>query len=291
MTRNNKAESSWEEVQATHRNFPVKGGRGKRAFAAANLVGSYTVKCKTIEQASSGNGDDKPSDDLNLEIHGTTEDGLGMIGSFDFGVLYGMMLITGSRKGLEKAVRIADGEEADDDDEHHEDEHEHHDDDEEVEEHVEETNGNDHGGDDGEAEQAPRRPTPSRVSTSSKHSRRASRHDATHAFEKNTFRTPKFWFRWRGMKRRSGKDDELVVDVAGKNIGFLEFHGGACKEFSGTFTSELLGENVSMLGWKTMMRPSVCPFGWSDFMWSEEASKGTSQSNGYHKYARVEREF
>lgn len=80
----------------------------------------------------------------------------------------------------------------------------------------------------------------------------------TSTFEKNSFRHPKFWFRWQGQlsDEASAAADlgDNGCDVHGS--GYIVFSGNDCKRFSGTITSEQLAwNNVKMSGFKTKPQP------------------------------------
>lgn len=81
-------------------------------------------------------------------------------------------------------------------------------------------------------------------------------------FEKNSFRQPKFWFRWQGNV--VDQDDlpatlESLGVTGGSKIhgsGYVVFSSNDCKRFQGTLTSEQLAwNNVKMAGFKTKPQP------------------------------------
>ncbi|KAF2825116.1 hypothetical protein CC86DRAFT_39183 [Ophiobolus disseminans] len=64
-------------------------------------------------------------------------------------------------------------------------------------------------------------------------------------FEKNSFRSPKFWFRWNGAPEAQ---DESKVAKSGEanpdtGLGYIVFSGNDCRKFKGTI-------NCSAFGWK-----------------------------------------
>ncbi|POS68802.1 catalase [Diaporthe helianthi] len=80
----------------------------------------------------------------------------------------------------------------------------------------------------------------------------------TSTFEKNSFRHPKFWFRWKGrLSDEASAAANLAddgCDVHGS--GYIVFSGNDCKRFSGTITSEKLAwNNVKMSGFKAKPQP------------------------------------
>ncbi|KAK5074699.1 hypothetical protein LTR64_000904 [Lithohypha guttulata] len=74
-------------------------------------------------------------------------------------------------------------------------------------------------------------------------------------FEKNSFRSPKFWLRWQGQvtgKPRSQEDDQEVnPNTMNTDSGYLVFSGNSCDKFEGTISCETLEwRNVKLKGWK-----------------------------------------
>lgn len=87
-------------------------------------------------------------------------------------------------------------------------------------------------------------------------------------FEKNSFRSPKFWIKWQGEllqpASQSDSDSErgLVTDT-----GYLVFSGNDCSKFQGTLSCASLGwDNVKVNGWKANTK-SARDFA---FSWHEE---------------------
>lgn len=84
-------------------------------------------------------------------------------------------------------------------------------------------------------------------------------------FEKNSFRQPKFWFRWQGVVVHGGGHEETT---RAHGSGYVVFSSNDCKRFQGTMTSEDLGwNNVKMNGFKTKPQPERD----FEFRWSREA--------------------
>lgn len=79
------------------------------------------------------------------------------------------------------------------------------------------------------------------------------------AFEKNSFRQPKFWFRWQGLVSDDVLADLEDLDLDGSKVhgsGYMVFSGNDCRRFQGTMTSEKMGwNNVKMTGWKAKPQP------------------------------------
>ncbi|KAF2023312.1 hypothetical protein EK21DRAFT_81225 [Setomelanomma holmii] len=68
-------------------------------------------------------------------------------------------------------------------------------------------------------------------------------HNRFETFEKNSFRSPKFWFRWNGVPAqsksgKSGGDEEYET-----GLGYIVFAGNDCRKFKATIS-------CSSLSWK-----------------------------------------
>ncbi|KAF2173193.1 hypothetical protein M409DRAFT_49673 [Zasmidium cellare ATCC 36951] len=163
------------------------------------------------------------------------------------GGLEGVAVLAGSRRVLEEVVRGFD-EEGEEEEEDGDEEDENDDDD--------GTGGKDES-DDEDDEQ----PKTSLELADEKERRRFA------AFEKNSFRPPKFWLRWRGVV--SKEVDELrgtsVKKIVEVNGGYLVYGGNECASFQGTISCEALGwRNVKVMGKKVLSRARECSVGWSD---------------------------
>lgn len=80
----------------------------------------------------------------------------------------------------------------------------------------------------------------------------------TSTFEKNSFRHPKFWFRWQGQLSDEASEAADLGSGGGDvhGSGYIVFSGNDCKRFQGTITSEQLAwNNVKMSGWKAKPQP------------------------------------
>ncbi|CAN8096321.1 unnamed protein product [Discula destructiva] len=90
-------------------------------------------------------------------------------------------------------------------------------------------------------------------------------------FEKNSFRQPKFWFRWQGVVSDDVLADQDDLELQESNVhgsGYVVFSGNDCRRFQGTMTSEKMKwNNIKMTGWKAKPQPE------RDFeiQWSREA--------------------
>lgn len=102
------------------------------------------------------------------------------------------------------------------------------------------------------------------------------------AFEKNSFRVPKFWMRWKGFisadaspstgaTTTSGEnsDHQLRRTKSGRmvevNTAYIVFSGNDCARFNGTFSCQALGwKNVKISGLKVVNKTRDCPMEWSE---------------------------
>lgn len=92
-------------------------------------------------------------------------------------------------------------------------------------------------------------------------------------FEKNSFRTPKFWLRWSGSPtntsttpsspKAEGKEDSASSDVE-TGMGYIVFSGNDCRKFKGTISCSAFGwKDVAISGHKVAGRSeSDVPVAW-----------------------------
>lgn len=257
---------------------------GGSTFNVQSILGTYAVKCPVLEKAHEKHkaaeavGGSSPVESrrrgsisdvqMMFEVHGLVqrkrkrdnekkrdcddeeeemEDVEALEGSFDFGVVKGMCLIGGSRRGLREVVRtVEEDEENDNGEEEKEDERKPGDyprvyqPDDEDEDVLTEDNNDD---DENALPISPSRNRP--------------------LFEKNTFRQPKFFFEWRGHDLLASEN--VSRGPRSDCMGHLEFSSNACKDFKGTFSSERWGENVAFEGWKVRNKAVECPYAWGQF--------------------------
>lgn len=273
----------WEDAAFNTRHLHNRNDRGGHAvrheFEVRNTFGTHLVKCVALdrlqESVRPGSGSAKPAGksasgsakktgrsnsngggtgDAVLEIYRLTDGGEGILGLLRCpGIFEATAVFSGSRKTLSSITRhlgrvdpqdtsptppghggAVEGADhaADEDDEDEEDDGDH--------AHLS-------SGEDADGTTSRERRQRKRIAT----------------FEKNSFRQPKFWFRWQGV----------VVDGAGETVkahgsGYIVFSGNDCKRFQGTLTSEELGwNNAKMSGFKTKPQPERD----FEFRWSREA--------------------
>jgi hypothetical protein len=89
-------------------------------------------------------------------------------------------------------------------------------------------------------------------------------------FEKNSFRSPKFWFRWSGApvckspeSPKASKKSKANADVE-TGLGYIVFSGNDCRKFKGTLNCDTLGwKDVAITGHKIAARSeSDVPVAW-----------------------------
>lgn len=97
--------------------------------------------------------------------------------------------------------------------------------------------------------------------------------DRIRTFEKNSFRSPKFWFQWSNISSiasASGSQWEGIANgkettIVQAELGYLVFSGNDCRKFKGTISCSKLGwENVAISGYKIASRSeSDIPMVWA----------------------------
>lgn len=199
------------------------GGGASKPFNPLAALGRYEV--------SLGAG---PSTSQHaFEIHELTESETGLVGTFDFVDLSGMFVLAGSRKQL--ADIITGLEEGDGDDED-----------------VEGTSQDSREDDNAESVNEP-----SAIELQDeKINRRAQ------AFEKNSFRNPKFWMKWKGTLITDNKDQSNKVQT---DMGYIVFANNECDKFEGTITCPSLDwKQLKLKGRKIHSKGRSCPESWND---------------------------
>lgn len=163
-----------------NRNSRRGSGKGRKdsAFDVRKAFGEYAVKCAGWEKAVGGRADEGAHEPA-LELLRLTSDGQGVLGELVLpGLLNAAVVLAASRRTLAVVVAGLKGEGTGDEDDEEEE------DDEEDE-------------DEGEEEE-----NPSRFTT----------------FEKNSFRTPKFWLAWSGTLTASPASPPPSPSVSKKGL-------------------------------------------------------------------------
>ena len=227
-------DSAFQSRRFTHGKSKGKSGRGSgrggggasKPFNPLAALGRYEVSL----------GAGPPTSQHDFEIHELTESETGLVGTFDFAKLSGMFILAGSRKQL---ADIITGLEEDDDDEDDGDNHEGEDKDSKSD-------------DDADSEDEP-----SAIELQDqKLNRRAQ------AFEKNSFRNPKFWMRWKGTPEVENDNTTNQVET---DMGYLVFTNNECDKFEGTITCPSLDwKQLKLKGRKVHSKGRSCPTSWND---------------------------
>ena len=81
------------------------------------------------------------------------------------------------------------------------------------------------------------------------------------AFEKNTFRNPKFWLKWNAA---TGAHEEIVPSDSSADRGYVVFSNNNCAKFEGSISSRAIGwKDVKFHGRKVRPQATPCPSQWS----------------------------
>ncbi|KAJ4391826.1 hypothetical protein N0V93_005446 [Gnomoniopsis smithogilvyi] len=261
-----------------------RGGRGnvRESFQIRNTFGTHLVKCpalerlqgtqpgagtakagKKAEQAGSsgkkkkGTRSNSGSGDVVLDIYRLTDDEHGVLGSLKFPSIFeAAVVFAGSRKLLGSITRHLGQDGAEEDTPYGTRRGSVGSSTSPTEKSSEPKASNGVSGDTEEEDESDESSSDDEGELSG-HEKRQRRRLAT--FEKNSFRQPKFWFRWQGTvseEALAGMEDlELKGDKV-RGSGYVVFSGNDCRRFQGTMTSEQLGwNNVKMTGWKAKPQP------------------------------------
>lgn len=236
----------WQDATLTNRhlhNRVGKGGRGKGgrsngAFDVQKIFGTYEIKCPVASKmVKKGDGVGR------LEVYNLNELGNAIYGELLLPpIVRGNVILAGSRKTMKIAVRALEAE--DDKSETSKSE---------IEDEAAQRSASN---DDNEEE--------SEVSEEDDLKQR--RHKE---FEKNSFRSPKFWLNWQSEvlleekdEARPAKPDSEATSQEVRSTppekaeratdtGYLIFSGNNCDKFQGTLSCRQLGwDNVKVSGWK-----------------------------------------
>ena len=237
-------DSAFQSRRFAHGKSKAKSGRGggggvSKPFNPSAALGQYAI--------SLGGGTSKTSQQYILEIHELTECETGLLGTFDFGRLKGMFVLAGSRKGLAEIITGLEEEEAEEKKEKE--------DDDDADAGGEESHGS-HTTDD--LEECEEHELSAIELQDEKVNRRA------RAFEKNSFRNPKFWMKWKGTQGAAAGTESADLDHVESNMGYLVFANNACDKFEGTVTCPSLDwEQLKLKGRKVHCNATSCPMEWN----------------------------
>ncbi|KXH56346.1 catalase [Colletotrichum nymphaeae SA-01] len=241
----------WQEAAFTSRHVHNRasksnkgGGRGRRggAFEVKRAFGRYNIKCPSATKVRNGKLA-SPS----MDIFRLSEDGRGLLGQLSLpGVLDASIILTGSRKVL--ADLISQYEESDEESEVSDKSDE---DDGSISEHkIGEAEGkaNDIDKQEDDADEGSEEEEDEEESEVNEKKRFKN-------FEKNSFRSPKFWFQWNGdvaPTATSSRDHQISPTTSQETgRGYIVFSGNDCRSFKGTISCDFLGwRDVSISGCK-----------------------------------------
>ncbi|KAG9191886.1 hypothetical protein G6011_10620 [Alternaria panax] len=216
----------WQDAAFSSRHMHNRNGRGNKskhtaAFDVRKTFATYSIKCPAWHKALGANGDAPPEQDASLELYRLTQGGEGVVGRLSLpGVLQASVILAGSRDSLRRTIADVEPNQLS------EDEDEEHEDDEEEEE-------------EGSGDIEPESPERSRFDT----------------FEKNSFRSPKFWFRWSGESTNATQNASKQSDNHETELGYIVFSGNDCRKFKGTINcTSLKWKNVAITGHKLVAR-------------------------------------
>jgi len=227
--------ADWEDAALSNRHMHNRVGRHGRAkhgksggaFDARKTFGTYEVKCPAAAKLATSDADSAQA--AKLEIYTLNYGGNALLAElFLPQVLHATVLLAGSRKTMNAVVRdleaAREGSEEDMDAG--------------TEAGPTRSDRDEDDGDEDEEHTQPYEDPTNRV---------------VREFEKNSFRSPKFWMRWQGQLLQSSTDSSVTDSTSGP--GYLIFSGNSCDKFQGTFTCQQLGwHNVKVSGWKTASR-------------------------------------
>ncbi|KAI6379802.1 hypothetical protein MCOR25_001935 [Pyricularia grisea] len=205
-------------------------------FDVRKTFGDYEVKCTAYDRVLKGSLEGDDQDDLDepqLELLRLTDDGQGILGLLKLpGVVAATVVLAASRKRLQiitdRLSGDVDGDQDDDEDE--------------------DANSDDHDEDDDDDDDA----SPDRFDT----------------FEKNSFRSPKFWLAWNGVVDPKAKENappsspvatrklsnafSFKSNAYQEGLGYVVFTTNDCRKFKGTLSCKELGwKDVSLNGFKS----------------------------------------
>ena len=294
-------EDDWETSHFKNRRIPhgrQTRGRGKgssKAFDPRSTFGVYSILCPSLKKLRANPTrsdvgvllrqggrriitDTTTPRDARLEIHGLVEghdDALMATLDLD-GIITAVAVLAGSRKVLQKVVKALEGE------------------DESGSQMAKTASPVDPGetssihdtatpvNDDEDQSGSDDQNEKSEMSSIEAADERDRRRIA--AFEKNSFRTPKFWMRWRGVVASpvalqepdstnptanvTGEDTDQSDGhtVAETNLGYVVFEGNGCDSLQGTISCNALEwKNVKISASKVTSKARECPVSWTDY--------------------------
>ncbi|KAK5108091.1 hypothetical protein LTR62_008808 [Meristemomyces frigidus] len=260
-------DEDWQDLALNHRRLPhgksKKGGKasgrhGEAVFNPKQAITRYRLTTENVvanDHIPKASGGDQTAEiDAQFEIHGFTETPGGYVASLvnSEHTFRAAVFLAGSRKLLGEIIQAEDDKKSSEDDDD--------DDDGDAEDESEEDENEDPNEDDDETEEL------------SELEKQDNHHNLrTRAFEKNSFRQPKFWFRYQAeiTLRSSSTQRETIRE---QNGGYVVFATHECRRFSGTIDCRALGwKEVGIAGVREGRRGETRPlFAWGEFGMGEE---------------------
>lgn len=238
----------WQEAAFSNRHVHnrIRGGRnqGRKArpgavFDVRKTFGTYDLKCPAAEKTTvAHDGADHDPANSRLELYRLNERGDAVLGELSLStVLHGVVILAGGRKVINSVIASLSQEaEASD-----------------VEDgeanapraHTQ----NDRNGSEGEADVL----NDAESDSSDEDDNEDASNRRFKTFEKNSFRSPKFWLRWQGSI--PSQSPEAGTNSVTTGSGYIVFAGNDCSKFQGTISCEELGwDNVKISGRKEATR-------------------------------------
>ncbi|KAH9826486.1 Catalase [Teratosphaeria destructans] len=172
-----------------------RGGRSSKPFDPLMSLGRYKLQIGSRNTDARVSQADRPASWM--EIHELTPGEDGLVGTFSIEEkLSGILILAGSRKGLASIVEDLESAASSGNDD--------------------QSDSEDTAKSSADEEASPRFPQSSLEAEDDRINRRAK------AFEKNSFRNPKFWLRWQGKVRSAGAFDD-AEEALDSDVGYLIF--------------------------------------------------------------------
>lgn len=230
-------DQDWHETILTQKRIPHRLSKShskasSSTFDVRKLFGRHQITCSAAKPPSAPSKKKKKKDEANLEVYRLSDDGQGVLGELHLpGVLTCEVVMGGSRKSLAGVIAKLESQ---------------------TPSAPGETAGQGKGDEDADG---------SEDEAESDQEVETTHDEPRPTFEKNSFRNPKFWLRFKSPTNPG--------DIG---TGYLVFSGNDCRRFKGTLSSELREwDNVAISGWKAvgMSERDVL------FQWGQDGEVGT----------------
>lgn len=212
----------WQDAAFSSRHMHNRGtGNSKssrKAFDVRKTFGSYSLKCVAWEKLQPSANTALHEQAATLELYRLTENGQGIIGELSLpGALQVTVILAASRASLRQTLSDIDS----------------------VCAETEET-----ASDQVEAGNVENIEEDDRIAQ-----------ERFKVFEKNSFRSPKFWLQWNGRRTGQGLQGNSETDVCDTGLGYIVFAGNDCRKFKGTIScTSLRWKDAPLNGHKIISR-------------------------------------